>query len=52
MLFFRLLVHGVFLTPFAILLKLNLTSDELLVLAGPIVDALAGIAGEFDEAIL
>ena len=40
-LFFRLFMLGVFLAPFAELLQLDLFSDELLVLAGPVVNAFA-----------
>ena len=40
------------LAPLAILLELDLAGDELLVLAAPVVYALAGSAGEFDEFIL
>ena len=46
-LLFRLFVHGRSLAPFAILFKLDLALDELLVLARPVVDALAFVAGEF-----
>lgn len=51
-LFFSLFMDGVFLTPFAILFQLNFTGHQLLILAGPVVNALAGIAGQFDESIL
>ena len=38
--------------PFAVLFKLNLFSDEFLVLAGPVIDPLTGSAGEFYKSIL
>ncbi len=40
------------LAPLTILLKLDLSSDEFLVLAGPIVDSFALGTGEFYESIL
>lgn len=52
LLFLDLFVLGLLLTPFTILFELNFTSDKLLVLAAPIVDALASTAGEFYEFIL
>ena len=45
-------MRSLFLTPSAILLKLNLSSDEFFVLAGPIVDALTLGTGEFYKAVL
>ncbi len=38
--------------PFAVLLELDLASDKLAILAGPIVDAVAFGAGEFEKLIL
>jgi len=43
---------GLFAAPFAILFELNLFSDEFLVFAGPVIDALAISAGEFYKSIL
>jgi len=40
------------LAPFAIFFELDLTSDQLFVLAAPIVNALAVFAREFDESFL
>ena len=40
------------LAPFAIFLELDLASDQLFVLAAPIVNALAVFAREFDESFL
>jgi hypothetical protein len=51
-LFLSFLVNSAFLAPFAVLLKLNLLSDKLLILARPIVGALAGRALQFDELVL
>lgn len=48
LLFLALLVHLLGAAPFAILFELDLAFDELLVLAGPIVSALAFPAGELD----
>jgi hypothetical protein len=45
-------MRGVFLAPLAILLKLDLSGDELLVLAGPVIDPFAFGTGEFYESIL
>lgn len=39
-------------TPFAILFELDLSCDEFLVLAAPVVNALASAAGEFDQFVL
>ena len=52
LLFLDLLMLLLGLAPLAILLELDLAGDELLVLAAPVVYALAGSAGEFDEFIL
>ena len=41
-----------FLTPFAVLLEFDLARDELLILARPIVGAVALGAGEFEKLIL
>jgi len=38
--------------PFAIFLELYFALNEFFVLAGPIIYALAGVAGEFDESVL
>ena len=43
---------GLLAAPFAILFELDLFGDEFLVLAGPVIDALAGTAGEFYKSIL
>lgn len=43
---------GFFTAPFAEFIQLNLFSDELLVLAGPVIYMLAGSAGKFYKAIL
>ena len=43
---------GVFTAPFAVFLKLDFLGDKLLVLTGPVIDALASRAGEFYKAIL
>ncbi len=51
-LFLDLFVLGLLFAPLTIFLELDLASDKLLVLAAPIVDALAGSAGEFYEFIL
>ena len=48
----RLFVDSLLLTPFAPLLKLDLAGNKLLVLATPVVDALALGAGEFYKSIL
>ncbi len=40
------------LAPFAILFELNLSSDEFLVLAAPVVNTLTRTAGEFDQFVL
>ena len=45
-------MSGVFFTPFAIFVELNFALYKLLVLASPIVDALARLAREFDKLIL
>jgi len=45
-------VLGLCLAPLAVLFELDLALDELLVLAGPIVDASAFTAREFYELIL
>ncbi len=47
-----LFVLGLLFTPLTVLFELNFASDKLLVLAAPVVDALAGTAGEFYEFIL
>lgn len=52
MLLFSFFVNGVLLTPFAVLLELYLLSDELLVLARPVVDTLTVPAGELYELVL
>lgn len=43
---------GVFLAPLTKLLELNFTGHQLLVLRRPIVNALTGPAGQFNESIL
>jgi hypothetical protein len=43
---------GLFLAPFAEFVELNFLGDNLLVLAGPVIYALAGSAGEFYKSIL
>jgi hypothetical protein len=40
------------LAPFAVFLDIDLTFDKLAVLAGPIIDATALRAGEFEKLIL
>jgi len=45
-------VLGLLAAPFAILIKLDLFSDEFLVLAGPVIDAFAGSAGKFYKSVL
>ncbi len=52
LLFLDLFVLGLLLTPFTVLFELNFASDKFLVLAAPVVDALAGTAGEFYKFIL
>ena len=52
LLFFDFLMLSLLLTPFAILLEFNLSSDKFLVLAAPVVDALASSAGQFDQFVL
>lgn len=47
-LLFRLFVHSLGLAPFAILFELYFALNELLVLARPVVDALALAAGKLD----
>ena len=51
-LFFDLFVHGLSPAPLAILFELYFTGYQLLIFAGPIVDALAFAAGELDKAFL
>jgi hypothetical protein len=51
-LFFDFLVLSLFSAPFAEFFKLNLFSDEFLVLAGPVIYALAGSAAKFYKSIL
>ena len=51
-LFLDLLVLALNLAPLAILLEFDLASDELLVLARPVVDALASSTGEFYKFVL
>ena len=43
---------GLLSAPFAILFELDFFSNEFLVLAGPVIYALAGSTGEFYKAIL
>ncbi len=43
---------GLLFTPFAEFIELDLFNDEFLVLAGPIVDALASSAAKFYKSIL
>ena len=43
---------GLFLAPFAKFVELDLFCDEFLVLAGPVVDALAGTAGKLYKSVL
>ena len=52
MLFLDLFMLLLSLAPLAVLVEFDLASDELLVLAAPVVDALAGAAGQFDEFVL
>ena len=51
-LFLDLFVFGLLFAPLTVLFELNFSSDKLLVLATPIVDALACTTGEFYEFIL
>jgi hypothetical protein len=51
-LFLGLFVHGLSLAPLAVLFELYFALNLLLVLAGPVVDALALLALQFDESIL
>ncbi len=51
-LFLDFFVLGLLFAPFAELIKLYLFSDEFLVLAGPVIDALAGSTTEFYKSIL
>ncbi|TSC86503.1 MAG: hypothetical protein G01um10148_489 [Parcubacteria group bacterium Gr01-1014_8] len=51
-LLFRFLMHGVRLTPLAVLLHFYLARNKLSVLAGPVVDACALRTREFYELIL
>lgn len=51
-LLFRFFVLGLLLTPLAEFYELDFLGHGLLVLAGPVVDALAGTAGEFYKPIL
>ena len=48
----NLLVRILLAAPVAELLELDFALDELLVLAGPVIDALTLGAGKFDESIL
>jgi len=43
---------GLLSAPFAEFFELDLFSDEFLILAGPVIYALAGRAGEFYKSIL
>jgi len=43
---------GLFLAPFAELVKLDFLGNEFLVLAGPVIDTFASRAGEFYKSIL
>lgn len=43
---------GLLFAPFAVFIQLNLFSDEFFVLAGPVIDAFAGLAGKFYKSIL
>jgi hypothetical protein len=52
MLFLDLFVDRLCTAPLAILFELNLALHQLFILGGPIVDALALIAGELYQAIL
>ena len=52
MLLFYLLMLRMQLAPAAILLELDLLGDELLILARPIIDAVAFGAGELEKLIL
>ena len=45
-------MHSLFLAPLAVFVQLDLFSNELLVLAGPVVYALAGAACELYKSIL
>ena len=45
-------MDGVLPTPVAILLELDFALNKLFILAGPVVDALAGFAREFDQLVL
>ncbi len=47
-LFFSFLMLSVFLTPLTVLFELDLSCDEFLVLATPVVYALTGTAGKTD----
>ena len=47
--FFMFLLN---LTPFAVFVELDLSCDEFLVFAAPVVDTFAGSASEFDQFIL
>ena len=51
-LFLDLLVFSLLLAPFAEFVEFDLLSDKFLVLAGPVVDTLAGTAGELYKSIL
>ena len=52
LLFLNFLVLRMSLAPFAVFLDIDLTFDKLAVLAGPIIDATALRAGEFEKLIL
>jgi len=45
-------MRGDFLAPLAVFLELDLLGDQFLVLAGPIIDALAFATGELDKSFL
>ena len=45
-------MHGLSPAPFAVLFKLYFAGHQLLVFAGPIIDALAFAAGELDKSFL
>ena len=45
-------MYRIFLAPLAILFQLNFAHNKLLVLAGPVIDALAFLAGQTYESIL
>ena len=51
-LLFGLLMNKVFSAPFAILFKVDFAFDLFLVFCTPIIDALAGSAGEFYKVFL